>query len=985
MRGYCWKLLAGLALLCSWHAAHALNPDIRLEDLNRTSWTQKDGVPSDIQSMAQTRDGWLWLGTPDGLYRFDGVTFERYPLKLNQVLAMHALDNGDLLVSFSPEGLLIVHANGKVTELSSPPRQQGAIRAMDMDRSGAIWAATFEGVYRHAGGKWETVATGPDWADSVQNVTIDQYDRVWASTRHALYRYDREAKKLLRVEGQGMGGRLLQSPDGRLWAVDDDRNLRPVPTPAQGQQMPRLPDFNQSESREVGQFDRDGNLWMLLCPQGICRVARAGSLPNRPINPAQQATDRLDQAWQLTDIATSGMLEDREGNLWVSTRSGLDRFRENKLIPARIAGASGELSVTRDDDGKLWLADWATRGIWTIGADGVAVRDPHRSGISLARDRDGAVLIAGTRDIERIYQGKSSNIALPAPGGKPVDLTVLGVLDDGKTLWMAALQTSLMGLKDGRWLPRGEFKLPQRIYMSAAGGPGQLWLSHNDGALTLYDNGNSTRYDIAAVGLETGIFPGQQLVVGGERGIVVMRDNRFVQLGPLNAEALRMVSGMAVTPDGDRWLNGARGLVHIRRGDWENSVRQPSIPLVYELIDALEGYPGRAAVGNRQTSVYNMGNGVLWLRATGGLVRLDTNALRANTVKPIVQLLRVNTDQGAYPATAVLHLPPDSHNFNIQYTAPGLRKPEGMQFQYKLDGVDQQWQDAGTRRAAYYTNVGPGRYNFSVRAANEDGMASDVVASMQIEIAPTVVQTWWFQLLCLALALLALYGAWRYRLQKATAAIASQLQVRMDERERIARTLHDTFLQSVQALVLRVYSVLTKLPEGSEPRTRLEAILDEADRAIEEGRDQVQQLRSGLDLEQQLRHCGASLAAVHEATAFELTITGTARPLSPPVQEELCAIAQEALRNAFQHAHASKVTARIAYGDDALVLTVADNGRGLDDEEVRQRLKDRHFGLVGMRERARRVGAALEIGGAAGQGTVVELKVPARLVYAEAL
>lgn len=984
MRGYCWKLLVALAMLCAWPAAHALNPDIRLEDLNRTSWTQKDGVPSDIQSMAQTRDGWLWLGTPDGLYRFDGVTFERYPLKLNQVLMMHALDNGDLLVSFSPEGLLIVHANGKVTELSSPLRQLGAIRSLDMDRSGAIWAATFEGLYRYVGGKWQPIATGPDWADSVQNVVIDQYDNVWASTRQALYRYDRDAKKLLRVDGAGMGGRLLQSPDGRLWIAGDDRTLRPVPMPAAGQPMPRLPNFNQSESRETGQFDRDGNLWVLLCPQGICRVARAGSLPSRLLNPAQQTTDRLDQAWQLTDIATSGVLEDREGNLWVSTRSGLDRFRENKLIPARIAGATGELSITRDDDGKLWLADWSTHGIWTIGADGVAVRDPHRSGMSLARDRDGAVLIAGTRDIERIYQGKSTRIALPAPGGKPVDLTVLGVLDDGKTLWMASLQTSLMGLKDGHWQARDRFNLPQRIYMSAAGGPGQLWLSHNDGALTLYDNGILTRYDIAAIGLESGIFPGPELVVGGERGIVVMRDNRFVQLGPVNAEALRKVSGMAVTPDGDRWLNGARGLVHVRRADWDNSVRQPSIPLVYELIDALEGYPGRAAVGNRQTSLHNMGNGVLWLRATGGVVRLDTKLSRANTVKPIVQLLRVNTDKQAYPAAAVLRLPPDSRNFSIQYTAPGLRKPEGMQFQYQLEGVDRQWQDAGTRRAAYYTNVGPGRYTFSVRAANEDGMASDAVATMQIEIAPTTVQTWWFQVLCVAAALLALYGAWQYRLKQATAAIASQLQVRMDERERIARTLHDTFLQSVQALVLRVYSVLTRLPEGSEPRTRLEAILDQADRAIDEGRDQVQQLRSGQDLEQQLRQCGAGLAALHEATGFELVISGAARPLSPPVQEELCAIAQEALRNAFQHAQASRVITRIRYGSDALVLTVADNGRGLDNEEVRQRAKDRHFGLVGMRERARRVGATLDIGGAAGQGTVVELRVAARLIYAQA-
>nr|GEU28405.1 hypothetical protein [Tanacetum cinerariifolium] len=519
------------------------------------------------------------------------------------------------------------------------------------------------------------------------------YDRVWASHRRGVFYYDRASRQLVRIEGAGMQGGLLQSPDGRMWVTDDDGIVRHVPMPAQGQQLPRAPDFNQGQSRNAGQFDREGNLWALLCPQGVCRVARADSLPGRAIDPVRHATDRLDQPWQLTDLIASDVLEDREGNIWVATRSGLDRFRENKLIAVKIPGATGELSVASDGSGKLWLAEWWSRAIWTIGADGVPVRDPQRRGMSLARDRDGAVLIAGSRDIERIYQGRSTRLPLPAPGGKPADLLVLGVLDDGNTLWMASPQTSLVGYRHGQWLTRDKFNLPQRIFMSAAGGTGQLWLSNNDGSLTFYDNDKLTRYDIAAVGQESGIFPGPQLVVGGERGIAVLRDNRFVQLGPVNAEALRNVSGMAVTPDGDRWLNGAKGLVHVRRNDWEASVRTPSVPLVYEVFDALEGYPGRAEVSNRQTSLYNMGKGVLWLRATGGMVRLDTTLLRPNTVRPIVQLLRVKTEQQAYPATALLQLPPDSRNFSIQYTAPGLRKPEGMQFQYKLDGVDQQRTD----------------------------------------------------------------------------------------------------------------------------------------------------------------------------------------------------------------------------------------------------------------------------------------------------
>ncbi|MYM35760.1 hypothetical protein GTP38_15605 [Duganella sp. FT94W] len=981
MRSNIGKWALGLAILLLCLTAQALNPAVRLEDLNHARWTEKNGAPSEIGSMAQTPDGWLWLGTPDGLYRFDGIRFERYPLKLNRVQTLRALDNGDLLISFKPDGLLILHADGKVTGITPPPRQLGAVESMDVDRDGAIWALTFQGLHRYRHGKWQTIATGVEWADHVQSVLVDQYGRVWAANRRHLYHYDPERDSMVRVEGEGMQGGLLQSPDGRLWISGADDRVRPVPVPSSPRTLPREPNFNQAEARSVGQFDRDGNLWAILCPKGVCRLNRVGELAGRALDPARHASERLDQPWQLTGLVTTGVLEDREGNIWVATRSGLDRFRENKLVTTRISALNGEYSVARGADGRLWLAEWGTRDIWTIGADGLAVRDPHRKGTSLTNDRDGALLIAGARDIERIHEGRSTRIPLPTVAGKPADLTVLGVQDDGKVLWMASFQTGLMGWVDGQWLPRDRFPLPPRFYMSAVAGPGQLWLSNNDGSLTFSDNGQLKRYDIALVGQESGLFPGPQMVVSGEHGVAVMRNGTFELLGPRDEEALRNVSGMAITPDGDRWLNGARGLVRVRRADWEAALRQPSAPLVYELLDALEGYPGRAVLSNRQPSIYNMGNGLLWLRTSGGMVRLDTTALRPNLVKPVVRLLRVTTDKQAYPAQASLLLPPDSRSFNIQYTAPGLRKPEGIRFQYILEGGDTQWQDAGTRRAAYYTNIGPGRYLFKVRAVNEDGIGGEVEAALRLEVAPRMMQTWWFYLGCVAAAALALFALYQYRLKRATAAIARQLQVRMDERERIARALHDTFLQSVHALMLRAGAVLERLPQGSEARGQLEAILGDADRAMNEGRDQVQQLRNGHDLEQRLHQAGSALAALHPPTAFGIAAEGLPRPLSPPVQEELCAIAVEALRNAFQHANAAHVTVRIAYNDDALRLTVADDGRGLDPEEVRERHKERHFGLVGMSERARYVGAAIEVSTAPGQGTVIALSVDAALCY----
>lgn len=979
------RWMAGLLLLLLCQASSALNPATKVGNLNHASWSEKDGMPSDVQCMAQTIDGWLWLGTTDGLYRFDGVSFERLPLRSNRINALSALPNGDLLVSFSWDGMIALHPDGSITDLASHEDifRMGMFSGMMTDREGAIWSASTRGLFRRLNGKWQQMRGTPGWSSLSSEVLIDQYDRVWYADEEAVHSYDRATGKWIKLAG-GKPGPLIQSPDGRIWTAVDGK-LHPVPAPVMGAALPRSTSFNHLQSRRAGQFDRDGNFWAPHCPRGLCRLARAGNLPSRPVDIAAQATDRLDQSWQLSAMPTTQVMEDREGNIWVITASGLDRFRENKLQPLQLAAPAVISTMVKDSEGRLWIREEENNRLSRVMADGAVVADARRDITSIIAGRDGALLLAGKRDIERLHQGRSSRIPLPAPGGKPADLQVLGITDDGKVLWMAAIQTGLMGWVDGQWKPRSAFNLPKRINMTAAGGTGQMWLSHSDGFLSLYDNGKLTRYDIGMVGQESGIFPGPQMVIAGERGIAVLRGQRFEALGPQNADVLRNVTGLAVTPEGDRWLNGARGVVHIRRDAWEASVRQPSIPLEYEVIDALEGYPGRASIANRLPTVFNAGNGQLWIRATGGTVKLDTRALRPNPVKPVVRLLRVNTDGGSVPARGRLLLPPDSRNFNIQYTAPGLRKPEAIRFQYQLQGVDQHWQDAGTRRAAYYNNIGPGRYVFQARAVNEDGIVSDAIASMELEVAPTVTQTWWFKLAGIVAGALALYSLYKYRLKAATDTLIRQLQVRQDERERIARTLHDTILQSVQALILHVHNVALRLPGGSEPRDKLEKILQDADHAVNEGRRQVQQLRAGPDIEQCLTQTGDMLSAIYTGTSFALKVSGQRRVLEPTILEDLCAIGQEAMHNAFQHAQASTVTASLDYGAGLLVLRVVDNGRGIDEAEVAQRIKERHWGMIGLRERATRIGGRLSIGGKSGAGTTVELAVNSRLAYSAAL
>lgn len=970
-----------LFLLLMQTAAWGLDAQTPLRNLNHTSWTERDGVPPGGPTMAQTRDGWMWLGSKDGLFRFDGIKFERFPLRQNQIIELHAASNDDLLIAYYFGGMSVLRADGRLQDLGGPESEgRSSLTSLDMDDEGTIWALSIKGVHRYLRGRWETVDQGANWATVVATLIVDQYGQVWVSDSFNVYLVKRDTGKLQRVPRDDLRGALAQSPDGRIWVVSD-KDARVVPTPPRARTLPRRPEFNQGESRRHAQFDRDGNLWIAQCPVALCRVLNAGNSPRSHIVFAEESVERVDQSGHRGALSVDQIMEDRESNLWTSTPAGIDRFRPNKLIPAHISSASSMSSFASDTEGQLWITSPGGGTLWKIRTDGTLLRDERRGVQVVANDRSGAILLAGPRDIERIDKGRSSRIAYPESANGAAPLTILGMLDDGKVLWLTAVQTGLMGLVDGVWRPRKAFNLPSAITLVAPGEAGQLWLGSNDGKLRLYDKGRLSTFDIAAVGAESGFFPDSEVIVAGENGIGVLREGRVRLLGRPGVEALRNIVGMTRTPDGDRWLQASKGIVHIRRDDWEAALRDPGHTPRFELIDAQQGYPGRAPF-DRLPSVHNAGNGRIWFRTTGDVVRLETTQIQTNTVKPTIHLLALNTATQTYATRKPVQLPAESRSFDIHYTAPGLRKPEGMRFQYQLEGLDQDWQDAGTRRVAYYTNIGPGSYLFKARAVNEDGVAGEALATLPITIAPTLTETRWFRALCVLALALAMFLLYRQRMRAATKRIARQMQTRMDERERIARTLHDTFLQSVHVLSLQLYAELNRQPEGSVVRDQLHAMLARANRTIDEGRAQLQQLRTGTDLDQALAELGELLAHIHPGTRFSLQASGERRAIAPPVQEELGDIGQEAIRNAFRHANARQVSVELIYKPDAFLLRVSDDGSGFDTSLNQAPDPAGHWGLQGMRERALRVGARLSVRSTPDRGTVVELIAPASLVYA---
>ncbi|MFK3740718.1 two-component regulator propeller domain-containing protein [Massilia sp. TN1-12] len=997
----CVFLLLALLLPVVLSPARAAPP---LPGYTHTAWRAADGAPLDIRSMAQTEDGTLWLGTPNGLYRFDGIEFSRVKVPRmrrmpTRIDVLVARPGGELWIADDARGMFVLRG-GVVKDITPelPGEGVGFALAFAFDADGSAWVASSTGLWHFAQGRWRRIeaqrtvdADGtPHHLDGAglsnegtSTVLVDQYGRVWWSRRDGIYLLDRAAQRLRRVVRTTSLMRLAQSPDGRLWALPEEPGhgqpvASPVPAPVPTPALPAARDANHVESRARGQFDRDGNLWLAGCPAGVCLAAGAGALDGAVMpTPGGQPP-------QLAPFAATNvncLLEDRSGNLWFGTRDGLDRLHADKVTRVPIDSGKNSYTMARDTEGDVWVAESIERRVWKIRKDGSVQEDRSRPITVVANDRDGALLLGGRNAIFRRSHGVETRIDLPpTPDGRHVPLSLFGLLDDGKALFIGASEIGVVGLEDGTWHYRDHWRFPRNLYTSAPGGKGRIWLATLDGTVVLWERARTATYGAGMIGRLVTVIDGPDVLATGEEGIAVLQRGRFRMLRAAVPAVLRNVSGLGISPDGDRWLNGARGIVRVAAADWRAAMADPAVPLRYTLIDSYDGYPGQAMLESRLHSVYTHPDGRMWFMTSSGIVQLDPRRLERDTLRPVVSISAVHA-AGQIHGGARVRLPSGTQDFSIAYGAPSLSRADGVHFQYMLEGRDPGWQDGGLRRTAWYTNIAPGRYTFRVRAINEDGVASAADAATVIVIEPTVTQSLAFRTALVACAALALYGLYHYSLSVETRRIAERHDARLAERERIARTLHDTFLQSVQGLVLRVHAAAKKLPPGDAVRKQLETVLDQADGTLAEGRNQVHELRSGRDAERVLEEAGKTLAATFPDTAFRMTVTGARVPMRAQVQDEIAEIGAEALRNAFFHARATLVELVLDYGRGGLALRVTDDGVGFDESLVRKRVKGKHWGLVGMRERAMRVNGRLDIGRMRSRGTRVELQVAARIAY----
>ncbi|WP_155893957.1 sensor histidine kinase [Cystobacter fuscus] len=997
-------------------AAEAPPPEAHsLAHMHHTAWTERDGAPGNAYGLAQTPDGMLWIGSPLGLYRFDGVRFELYtapdtgrPLT-DEAYRLYVGRSGELWIGLQLGGICVLREGVLTRYGQEDGLSPSTVTDFAQDLEGNVWASTAGGLYRFDGRRWQAVEEGGLKQDSnVQTVTVDSRGTVWAATSFQIFARPRGAAHFAPVsmprdaaggERNLLGGiNVCVDGAGEPWFAIVTGGLMPL---ADRQRWFDGKSFGSASAETQGMclFDRQGGVWIAL-EEGLARLPSASALAGAPGAGPFADVQRTSSAVRLSGSTVNVLFEDREGNVWVLTNAGMDRFRRNKAVPALPEGPQWpNVALASAADGGLWIGT-SRHGLFLRDASG-QVRGPldgpapHKSILVLHRDRAGDLWIGKVGELWRLAggqpEGRLERIEPPVDIGNRGSAVQAIAEDSEGGLWMSFRGLGVHRWKDGQWSAKGGVAdLPNDTVVSIETDPaGRVWLGYFGNRLARVEHGRARMLG-PSEGLQVGnvaaLRPwGERLWVGGNAGVALHAQGRFHALVPSSGPALLGVSGLARTAEGELWIHGAGGAVRVPREEVEAFARDPAHAVQVERFTADDGLEGSPEPLGPIPTLLLGEDGQLWLPTSTQLFRIDPRRIARNPFAPSVRIGTVTAAGTDYAASEGLRLPALTTSFEIDYTAFSLTLPERVRFRYQLEGVDPGWREAGNRRRAFYTNVGPGSYRFRVTAANNDGVWNDTGAVFTFTVRPAFHQTLWFYALCALAAAALLWGIYQLRLRQVAAQLRARLEARSQERERIARELHDTLLQGTQGLILSIQGLAAELPEANPTRGRIEAVLDRADLVVEEARDRVRDLRAEYTADQDLPRAFALLGeelARERSTRFGVLVKGTPRDMPDTVRDEAYRIGREAILNAFAHARAQAIEVEFVYETGAFLLRVRDDGTGIDGEVLAQGSRPGHWGLVGMHERAQRLGGQLELWSRAGAGTEVQLRLPAVIAYA---
>lgn len=986
---------------------HALDPNKQLTQYVHTAWRYKDHTaPDPMYAIGQTSDRFLWFVSAD-MYQFDGVrfvqrgvpgggmSFEDPTNVFGQivnvygdrtgglwVLGVHGLvrlKNGVITAQFHLEGI----GNGKVIE----------------DPDGSIWVTRgssrvsdlplchITGNTMKCFGRADGIPIAP-----VHSILPDGNGGFWLGGQTTLVHWHDGVSKSYPIEalksniGQtGIIG-MARGPDGSLWlgifAAGRGRGLGRF---TNGSFQPFVtPGFDGSKLPVTSiLFDRDGNLWVASSGKGLFRIHG-------------NAVEHFGRADGLSSDNAIRLFLDREGILWAATANGVDSFRDPRVASfTSLEGLGNDvpMGVLASRDGSVWVANRGSLDhIDRTAVSSIRMENglPGNQVTSMLEDHAGNLWIGVDDGLYLFEHGRFRR--LPEPNHKPLGLLVGMAEDVDGNLWAECDSTPRKLVRIRDFKVREEFNSSQvpEGYTLAPDPHGGIWIGTLSGDLALFRDGVVRVFPVGAKGdpISHQIIANADgsVLAASNDGLVGLRDGKVQRLTMRNGLGCNNVTSFIQDKEKRWWLYTDCGIVELADSELQRWWPNPEAIVHTHIYGDLDGF---SAGRPRFNSAALSQDGRVWFPSGVSLQVLDPSRALQKALPAEAYVESVTVDRKEYAPTDKLKLPPAPRELQFDYTSPTFTIPQNVKFRYRLKGYERDWHDAGTRRQAFYTALFPDMYLFEVIASNSDGVWNDTPATLKFSVAPAYYQTNWFRALCVLGFLALLWVLYELRVRRLRHEFAVTLDARVGERTRIARELHDTLLQSFHGLLLRFQTASQLLPERPvEAKDKLDSAIAQASDAITEGRDAVQGLR---DSTLQTNDLALAISALGEELAtnsnphpnFRVAVEGESRNLHPILRDETYKIAAEALRNSFNHAQANQVEVEIRYDSEQFRLRVRDDGKGIAPAVLASKASEGHFGLPGMRERAKIMGANLTVWSEVNAGTEVELRVPGTIAYTD--
>lgn len=904
----------------------------------------ENGLPQNIvQAQAQTRDGFVWLGTEVGLVRFDGSNFALFDqnskpaLPGNDVQCLLGTDDGALWIGTS-DGLARFQ-NGSITTFTTANGLPGnSIRALWQGNKDTVDVSTQNGSAAIIGSRIVPLMVRPVDGPPV----------------------------LFHSELANESYVFVRTTEINIVAKDHSQRTFVV-----GKDLP-------GTRIQTAYADREGTLW-IGTNGGLVRYTN-GKIDRFPVTDPLASTSIL------------SILEDHEGNLWVGTEtSGLHILRDERF---RTIGTHDGLSsdatttVVEDNSGTLWVGT-AGSGLNAITRKDAAlgkvkvytVREGLTSDIilSLATAPNGDLWVGTPDGLNRIRKGTITSFI--TADGLPDDFIRSLLVDPDGSLWIGTRR----GLAHATF---ASSSMHVDTYTQATGlgsdlvgamardGHGNLWVATLAGLSRLTGPthpaiSNYTSADGLSSNVITALLVrnnGTLLIGTQDHGWNIWNGSRF---SPVSKSGLDRITIHAILDDerGHLWFATGSG---IARCDCDMAGGCSH----WMEFGAADGLRGREMATNSHPSAWRSHDGLLWFTTPKGLVETDPAHFPVNTVAPPVALVRFAADDIEQPLenSAQLKVPAGHNHFQFDYAGLSYTAPQKVRYRYMLEGFDHQWTEAAARRSAYYTNIPPGHYIFRVQACNNDGLWNMAGTSLSFTLQPHFYQTIWFYVLLALFAAGLVVLLLRLRLMRAE----REFRAVLAERNRIAREVHDTLAQGYVGVSVQL-EVLTELLRHNKTEAALHH-LDTTRKTVREGlaeaRQSIWALRSQDSGENTLPV--RLRRATEDANGHNLeaifSIYGAYRPMPPGMEREILRIGQEAIHNVKRHAGAKHLNVQLEYGPAEVALVVRDDGRGFSTDDGHDSPPG-HYGLMGMRERTEAIGGTLEVTSEIGLGTTVRLHV----------